>query len=63
MPKKGGSSNQDANITIQEIMPKIKAATTLIFLLMSANYQLWAVRIEVHIERLAHSFGDTQLHL
>ena len=50
MPKRGGSANQDSNTAIQEIMPTIKAVMTLIFLLTSTKYRLWAMRMEVHLE-------------
>ena len=50
MPKRGGSSIQDLNTAIQEIMPKIEAMKTWIFLLTSTKYRLWAMRVEVYLE-------------
>ena len=56
MPKRACSSNQDSNSTIQEIMSKIKAMVTLIFLLTSTNYHLKVMRMEVYLE--AHGLWE-----
>ena len=50
MPKRGGSTNQDSNTAIQEVMSKIEAMMTAIFLMTSMNYRLWAMRMEVYLE-------------
>ena len=56
MPKIGGSTNQDSNTAIQEIMWKIEAVMTLIFLLTSKKYRLWAMTMEVYLE--AHGLWE-----
>ena len=56
IPKRGGLVNQDSNTAIQEIMPKIEAVTTSIFLLTSTKYRLWAMRMEVYLE--AHELWE-----
>ena len=53
---RGGSTNQDSNTMIQDIMPKIEAVMTLIFLPTSTNYRLWAMRMEVYSE--AHGLWE-----
>ena len=50
MPKRGGPTNQDSYTAIQDIIPKIEAMTTSIFLFTSTNYHLWAMRMEVYLE-------------
>ena len=42
--------------TIQEIVARIEAVTTLIFSLTSTNYRLWAMRMEVYLE--AHGLWE-----
>ena len=50
MPQRGGLTNQDSNTAIQEIMQKIEAVMTLIFLLTFMKYCLSAMRMEVYLE-------------
>ena len=56
MLKRGGSTNQDSNTVIQEILSKTEVVMTSIFLLTSTNNRLWVITMEVYVE--AHGLWE-----